>query len=221
MPLTLALDCALRRINLGASDGGKFLGEFSADVGAKQSEILPAAVENFLSAFGRTVRDVSSIAVTAGPGYFTGIRVGLSYATGLAGSLGVMVTPVSTLGAMASCLLEALAASGAECAVVPVIPAGRGSFYAAAYRMETGGGQSTRIEASFLEAGVMRERIEALAERGGVIVTGYDFPRELENLSRLRFIPQLSVAAGIINLARSRRPIDPAAVRADYLRPHV
>ncbi|MDR2779671.1 MAG: tRNA (adenosine(37)-N6)-threonylcarbamoyltransferase complex dimerization subunit type 1 TsaB, partial [Synergistaceae bacterium] len=81
MPLTLALDCALRRINLGASDGGKLLGEFSADVGARQSEILPPAVQNFLSALGKTVRDVELIAVTAGPGYFTGIRVGLSYAT--------------------------------------------------------------------------------------------------------------------------------------------
>jgi tRNA threonylcarbamoyladenosine biosynthesis protein TsaB len=218
MSLTLALDCALRRINLGASDGGRLLGEFSADVGTKQSEILPPAVQNFLSAFGKTVRDVGLIAVTVGPGYFTGIRVGLSYATGLAGSLGIMVTPVSTLDAMASCLLGTLAASEAKRVVVPVIPAGRGLFYAAAYGTEPGGEKAALLGPSCLGTEEFRERLEELAGRGKLIITGSGFPRELDGLPRLGFVPQLSVAAGIMSLARSLEPVDPSAARAEYLR---
>jgi tRNA threonylcarbamoyladenosine biosynthesis protein TsaB len=171
-----------------------------------------------LSALGKTVRDVGLIAVTAGPGYFTGIRVGLSYATGLAGSLGIMVTPVPTLEAMASCLRESLAASGVMSAVVPVIPAGRGSFYAAAYGTGPDGETVTLLEPSYAETGFLHERLEKLAERCEPIMTGNDFPREFENLPWLRFVPQLSVASGIISLTRSRRPVDPSAVRAEYLR---
>jgi tRNA threonylcarbamoyladenosine biosynthesis protein TsaB len=194
------------------------LGEFSADVGTRQSEILPSAVQNFLSAFGKTVRDVGLIAVTAGPGYFTGIRVGLSYAAGLAGSLGIMATPVPTLDAMASCLLGALAAGGSRCAVVPVIPAGRGSLYAAAYRVGPNGETMTLLGPSCVETADLRERLEKLAGRDKLVITGNGFPRELDGSPRMRFVPQLSVAAGIINCARARKPIDPAAVRADYLR---
>jgi tRNA threonylcarbamoyladenosine biosynthesis protein TsaB len=218
MSLTLALDCSLRRINLGASDGERFLGEFSADVGTKQSEILPPAVQNFLSAFGKTVRDVGLVAVTVGPGYFTGIRVGLSYSTGLAGSLGIMAAPVSTLDAMASCLLGTLAASETKRVVVPVITAGRGLFYAAAYGTEPDGEKTALLEPSCVAAEELRERLEKLAGRSKLIITGSDFPRELDGSPRLRFVPQLSVAAGIINLARSREPVDPSAVRAEYLR---
>ena len=218
MSLTLALDCALRRINLGASDGERFLGEFSADVGTKQSEILPSAVRIFLSAFGKTVRDIGLIAVTVGPGYFTGIRVGLSYATGLADSLGIMVTPVSTLDAMASCLLGTLAASEAKRVVVPVIPAGRGLFYAAAYGTEPDGDKAPPLRPSCLESGELRERLEKLAGGGKLIITGSGFPRELDGTLGLCFVPQLSVAAGIMDLARSREPVDPSAARAEYLR---
>ena len=218
MSLILAMDCALRRINLGASDGERFLGEFSADVGTKQSEILPPAVRNFLSVFGKTVRDIGLIAVTVGPGYFTGIRVGLSYATGLAGSLGIMVTPIPTLDAMASCLLGTLTASEAKRVVVPVVPAGRGLFYAAAYGTEPSGEKAALLAPACMETGELRERLERLAGRGKLIITGSNFPPELGDPTRLGFVPQLSVAAGIINLARSRESVDPSAARAEYLR---
>jgi tRNA threonylcarbamoyladenosine biosynthesis protein TsaB len=212
------LDCALRRINLGASDGEKFLGELSVDVGTKQAEILPPAVENFLSVFGRTVRDVKLIAVTAGPGYFTGVRVGLSYATALAGSLGIMTAPVSTLEAMAVCLQRTLAASGAGNIVVPVIPAGKDSFYAAAYETGPGCEKSTSLEPSWMETRALLERLEELAGRGVLVITGSALPHELESSCVAGFVPLLSVAEGIITLARDIEPVDPADVRACYLR---
>ncbi|MDR1138014.1 MAG: tRNA (adenosine(37)-N6)-threonylcarbamoyltransferase complex dimerization subunit type 1 TsaB [Synergistaceae bacterium] len=218
MSLTLALDCALRRINLGISDGEKFLGELSADVGTRQAEVLPMAVENFLSAFGKTVRDLTLIAMTVGPGYFTGIRVGMSYAAGLAGSLGIMVTPVSTLDAMAVCLLEALASGGIKRAVVPVIPAGRGSLYAAAYEAGPGSEKITLLEPSCVETRMLRERLEKLAEGGRLMITGNTFPPELDNPPCGGFVTQMSVAEGIIKLARALSPVDPADARASYLR---
>ena len=67
--LTLAIDCALRRINLGASDGDNLLGELSVDVGMRQSELLPTAVRDFLSMAGKNIGEVEHVAVTVGPGY--------------------------------------------------------------------------------------------------------------------------------------------------------
>jgi tRNA threonylcarbamoyladenosine biosynthesis protein TsaB len=82
---------------------------------------------------GLTLRDLSAIAVALGPGSFTGLRIGLSYAKGLAMALGVGLVGVPTLDAMALC------AVGSPCVrsgvtICPVLDARKGEVYAALYR---------------------------------------------------------------------------------------
>ena len=89
MPLTLAIDCSLRWISLGLADGVNPHGEENTNTGPKQSEILADSTARFLLKFGFSFADIEQIAVTTGPGYYTGIRVGLSYAALLAESLGI------------------------------------------------------------------------------------------------------------------------------------
>src|SRR5271170_7435698 len=64
---------------------------------------LPDAVDEVLAAAGFKLRDLAAIAVGIGPGSFTGLRVGLSYAKGLASALGMAVVGVSSLDAIALC----------------------------------------------------------------------------------------------------------------------
>ena len=210
---TLAIDCALRRINLGAADGDNFLGELSIDAGTGQSEMLPGAVSDFLRMLGLAMRDIRHIAVTSGPGYFTGIRVGLSYAAALAESLGVLVSGVSTMRAMALPLMEALAATDASSVAAPVIPAGRGSLYAAMYR-SCG---EILMEPSHIGTGEFFDRLEDRAGAGCVIISGGTPIAELEKKS-FKTIPPPSVPRGVLMAAASVSPADPSEVKAVYLR---
>ena len=210
--LTLVIDCALRRINLGAADGENFLGELSIDVGTRQSEMLPIAVRDFLMMFGLTAGDIGHIAVTVGPGYFTGIRVGLSYAAALAESVGALVSGASTLSAIALPLIETLAASGASSLVVPVIPAGSDSLYAAVYGVRS----DVLLEPSHIRMEDLFDYLESRSDSEGVIISG-NIPAAFEKKS-LNIIPPPSVPRGVLMAAASESPKGPSEIKAVYLR---
>jgi tRNA threonylcarbamoyladenosine biosynthesis protein TsaB len=215
--LTLAVDCALRMINLGAFEGEKFLGELSAQVGTKQAELLPSAVQNFLSILGKTVRDVEHIAVTVGPGYYTGIRVGLSYASALAESVNATVAGVSTLRAMALSHAESLVSAKASATVASVIPASRDSIYAAIYgpRCE---GDKIFLAPSHIKHDDFVEFLESTNFGRDVIIIGNEFPDEFcPGFNRISPVP--GMARGILGAVRDEKPADPASLKGVYLRP--
>jgi tRNA threonylcarbamoyladenosine biosynthesis protein TsaB len=215
--LTLAVDCALRLINLGLADGEKILGELSCDVGTRQAELLPSAVADFLSLFGYAARDIGLVAVTTGPGYFTGIRVGMSYAAALAESVGALVVSAPTLLAMASSLCEALGAAGSPVAIAPVIMAGKDSVYAAVYG-RSGDGITDLFEPSYVGISDFIRVIRSFEVKSPLVITGAALPEELKACGTPAVTPPLSLPSGILRAARSLPPEDPAKIRAVYLR---
>jgi tRNA threonylcarbamoyladenosine biosynthesis protein TsaB len=215
--LTLAIDCALRRIALGLSDGEKMLGELSCDAGTRQAELLPSSVANFLSLFGHTVRDVGLIAVTEGPGYFTGIRVGMSYAAALAESVGALVVTAPTLFVMALPLLGIFKSIGSPVTVAPLIPAGRDSVYAAVYGY-MGDKITASLEPSHIGTSDFANVIAVFAAEHKLILTGVSLPGELASRGYTMTTPPPSMPSGILEAARTLAPIDPAEIRAVYLR---
>lgn len=76
---------------------------FSSKVTAKHShsEKLFEVIENVFKDSGISKSDIDSIAVSAGPGSFTGLRIGMSAAKGLATGLSIPITPVPTFEALA------------------------------------------------------------------------------------------------------------------------
>jgi tRNA threonylcarbamoyladenosine biosynthesis protein TsaB len=99
---------------------------------------LPRAVEEILDAASLKLEDLAAIAVGIGPGSFTGLRIGLSYAKGLAMASGAAIVGVPTLDAIA---LSAVA--GAETlagrTICAVLDARKGEVYAALYRIMSDG----------------------------------------------------------------------------------
>jgi tRNA threonylcarbamoyladenosine biosynthesis protein TsaB len=90
-------------------------------------------MEEALRMAGLTLRDLTAIAVALGPGSFTGLRIGLSYAKGLAMALGLGLVGVPTLDAMALCAVGSpFVRSGVT--ICPVLDARKGEIYAALYR---------------------------------------------------------------------------------------
>ena len=71
------------------------------DLGRRQSGELPKMTEKILNDNKISWDDINFIALTNGPGYFTGIRVGAAYASGLAYAVGAKIIPVSTLEMLA------------------------------------------------------------------------------------------------------------------------
>src|SRR6058998_2629096 len=111
-------------------DGERVVGEYTLDVRITHSERLMVAVDQLLSDAGWTVRDLEGIAVTVGPGSFTGLRVGLSTVKGLALALAIPVAAVPTLDAMAAMLPYA------ALPVCPVLDARKREVYASLYRWD-------------------------------------------------------------------------------------
>jgi tRNA threonylcarbamoyladenosine biosynthesis protein TsaB len=114
-------------------DGDLIVGEYTLDVRAPHSERLMGAIDRLLTDAGWTVRDLEGLAVSVGPGSFTGLRIGLSTVKGLALALGIPVAAVPTLDAMASLL------PFAALPVCPVLDARKREVYASLYRWDSGG----------------------------------------------------------------------------------
>lgn len=116
-------DCGVALVENGATLGHLLLAE-----GRGLSETLVPAIRTLLESTGSTLETLDGIAVTAGPGSFTGIKVGLAAAKGLAFTLPCKAAGISTL--------EALAWSAGNRAhpVYPVMNAGRGEIFAGRYR---------------------------------------------------------------------------------------
>jgi tRNA threonylcarbamoyladenosine biosynthesis protein TsaB len=99
-------------------------------VAARHSSNLLRLCDEVLRATGATVADLAAIACGAGPGSFTGLRVGLAVAKGLALADRIPLVLVSSLDALA----VDLAGAEGEGFVLPCIDAGKGQVYGRLYR---------------------------------------------------------------------------------------
>jgi tRNA threonylcarbamoyladenosine biosynthesis protein TsaB len=98
--------------------------------------VLPL-VDQVLRAAGVTAEGLDAIACGAGPGSFTGLRVGLAVAKGLALATGKPLLLVSSLDALSLDLAAAVGAGGFT--AVPCIDAGKGEVYATARAVDAAG----------------------------------------------------------------------------------
>jgi tRNA threonylcarbamoyladenosine biosynthesis protein TsaB len=100
----------------------------------RHAELILPMIDGLLAQAGISRRRLDGIAVGRGPGAFTGVRLAISIAQGLALGLDIPVVPVSSLAALA---LEAPGQPGA--AILAVIDARMGEIYAGAFRRGTDG----------------------------------------------------------------------------------
>ena len=99
--LILAFETSAKAASAALLRDGILLGESYQNTGLTHSQTLLVMAQDLLSQCGLTVRDVTHVAVAEGPGSFTGIRIGVSAAKGLAFAVNKPAIGVSTLSAMA------------------------------------------------------------------------------------------------------------------------
>lgn len=97
----LALETSAKAVSAAVVENGKVLCSGYQDTGLTHSRTLMPIVEHLLKNTGMTADQIDAVAVAAGPGSFTGIRIGVSAAKGLAFALDKPTAAVSALAAMA------------------------------------------------------------------------------------------------------------------------
>ena len=159
--LILAFETSAKAASVALLEDGKLLGESYQNTGLTHSQTLMVMAEQLLRQCGKTVAEVTAAAVAAGPGSFTGVRIGVAAAKGFAWGREIPCFGVSTLEAMA---LSLGAYQGYVC---PCMDARRSQVYNALFYVNQG--QLERIS---------EDRAISLAELGA----------ELKNLKEPIFL---------------------------------
>jgi len=219
----LALDTSTLTLSLALVDRSPWRAVESRTLGPprKQSELLPGEAEALLRRHGLRFDGLEGIAVGLGPGSFTGLRIGLATAKGLAYAAGVEVAGASSLQALA--LDAAAAGRGGLC--VPTAVARQGELYVAAYRVD--GDALAAVEPE--QALALEEAAAFMLRHGEAAVVGpavREYRARLEALgvpsARLFEEPSFPSGLSVCKLARFSGRLDLQhlfALEPHYVRP--
>src|SRR5258708_6043345 len=133
----LGLDPSTSIASLALIAGGKITASLDHPA-TSHGAALPGALDELLRAAGLSFRDVGAIAVGIGPGSFTGLRIGISYAKGIAMASGCALVGVPGFDAMALAALERNNIGEGQLVCV-IVDARKGEAYAALYRVVADG----------------------------------------------------------------------------------
>ena len=151
----LVLDTSQEGTRISVVSGSRVLSYLYCSVRGRHAPALITGIETVLSAAGTTIQGINNIVVCVGPGFFTGVRVGLATAMGISLSRGIPLLGVSSLDILA--LKGARMYPGAPrregsdiTHIVSVISAGRGMVYLALYRLDKAQGNQIVRDTDFV-----------------------------------------------------------------------
>ncbi len=210
--MILAIDTTHEFGSLALTHGGELLEEMPLHAPEGFGQVIYGHIARLLEKHRVSLGEIQCFAAAAGPGSFTGVRVGLACAKGLAEAAGKPVAAISNL--------EAVAFFGAAPLRAAVLDARRGQIYGAAYTA-SGEPVSPEVVAAFADwlRTLPHGEIEFLSptmERFRPALAGTRFAE-----CKTTPVPQ-ALAAALARIAESRvaagRAGDPASVDANYVR---
>ena len=216
----LAFETSAKAASVALVEDGALLGECYQNTGLTHSQTLLIMAQELLAQCGREVGQLTAVAVAQGPGSFTGVRIGMAAAKGLAWGAELPCVGVSTLAAMA----RGFAAwQGYVC---PCMDARRGQVYNALFYADQG-----RLERRAQDRAIALEDLapELAALEGPIFLVGDGAALAYKALGGQ--IPSLvpppehrayQRAVGVALLAAEQlaagNPADAAALTPNYLR---
>lgn len=126
--MLLALDTSTTWASVALYDGRDVLAEETWHAQRRHADELFPTIERLLSRAGVTLARISRVAVATGPGSFTGLRVAIAAAQGIARGAGAALVGISTLDVLA------YPHASSKVRTCPLVPAGRTEWYAAIYQ---------------------------------------------------------------------------------------
>lgn len=128
----LAIDTSAKAASACIAQEDKIIGEFFINTSLTHSQTLAPMIEQLCKNAQVPIDEIEAIAVNAGPGSFTGVRIGVAAAKGLAFDKKLPCVPVSTLESMAYNALYA------DCVICAVMDARCSQVYNALFRVRNG-----------------------------------------------------------------------------------
>lgn len=126
--LLLAIETSSRHSSVALHDGQKILGQQSFEHGLQNAARILPLIDGMCRGLGIAPRELSHVAVSIGPGSFTGLRIGVTLAKTVCFATGAKLVAVPTLPAIAS------NAAGQSTYIMPILDAKRDQVFAAVYR---------------------------------------------------------------------------------------
>jgi tRNA threonylcarbamoyladenosine biosynthesis protein TsaB len=220
----VAVETATETVGVAVRTAGGIEADFTLTGRRRHVETLTPALEHLLEQVGLVPRQIDAVAVDIGPGLFTGLRVGVAAAKGLAQSLGLGVLALTSL----EILTAAAARGGLRGTVLSCVDARRGEVFASASAVDAAGAVTGELVAAGLftppqlaEAlgalggatvhavgdGAMRHREVLEAVEGVEVVAGLSFPP-----------PATLLALALEQLEAGRPPVEPGGIVPLYMR---
>lgn len=147
MMKTIAFDTSNQPLSVALFEGDHVIAQIETNISRNQSEQLLPAIDQLVSDAGWRPTDLDQVIVSAGPGSYTGLRIGVTTAKTLAYTLGIALAGISSLGLLAANVTDT------DALVIPMMDARNDNLYAAAYTWIDGqlvpvlADQHTNIEA--------------------------------------------------------------------------
>jgi tRNA threonylcarbamoyladenosine biosynthesis protein TsaB len=155
--MLLAIDTSTMRVGLALYDGSQVSGELVWGGGRRHTEQLAPALSELLKRCGKKMSDIQALGAATGPGSFTSLRVGLSFAKGLSLARHLPVVGVPTLDIVAASVPLA------NKKLAAVLQAGRGRLAVGWYKAAENGwraeGPATGMTAEELEHKIRKPTI--------------------------------------------------------------
>ncbi len=190
----LGIDTSTSCGSIGLIEDEQILCEYSREGKASHSERVLRTIDRVLEDSGVSIRDIDGLAISIGPGSFTGLRIGVSVVKGLALATSRPVAGVSTLDALAQNVRYS------PCLICPLLDARKGEVYAALYRNTEKGGLIKLAPEMAIKPADLLERIneKALFLGNGVYPYGDMIRRELGSMAHIAPSPFNFVHGSIV-----------------------
>ena len=189
MPLILNIETSSTICSVCIARDGELLDHCEDRQGNSHARVLTVFIEDLVQKNNLALSDLDAIAVSAGPGSYTGLRIGTSVAKGLCYALNKPLIAVPTLAAMAGAML--IKANDPDAVYMPAIDARRMEIYTAIFNAEGREILSTR-------AAIVDEGFAALLESFGklfVAGSGTEKCKLIFKSSYIRFVEDIDCDA--------------------------
>ena len=219
-PVILALETATMCGSVAIVIENRCVAEFSLQTGETHSRRLLAGIDWLLQETGIERSAIDGVAVSLGPGSFTGLRIGLATAKGLAMAAGAKLIGIGTMDGLAAQVFAA-----GDILICPVLDARKKEVYCGFFRSDNQGSPRLQGEYQVISPEALCERIDepVVLLGDGTTIYGNLFREKLAGLLRVAppgtFFPR-AATIGLLALAKWQENefLDPATAEPIYVR---
>lgn len=204
--ITLGIDTANQTLTIGVIEDQTVLGQIQVNKKKNHSLTLMPALDQLISDCQLTPEQIDRVAVSSGPGSYTGLRIGVTTAKTLAYTLNKELVGVSSLAVLAANCV------GIDGIIVPMFDARRKNVYAGAYRWHHGK-LETLLEDTHISFAELAEKLKQMD--GAITFVGSDshkFESEIaESIpsAKRNTLPLWDIPSGVVvaQLGASSHPV--------------